>query len=284
MQVNWIWRYSGFAPIVVLLIASISAQASSLAQELPSSDPASEALEITTAAAKLYSFELQSEPPHALDFHQHSILRWSNPVAGEIYGNVFVWTLNGRPTVLGSIYQWYSPMTHGSHEFQSLATEPLEGKREGKTVWRSQQAGIQWRSVTSQPAISDSKSIRTRHLRVMAKRFQVQKTDREDISRELRLLAQPLFRYGSDDSDVIDGALYAFVQGTDPEVFLLIEARKVAGGHEWQYALARMNSVKFVAHYQGQEIWRRELSVWKAVKSGREPYAAFGPFRRDASK
>jgi len=276
MLVNRIGRYFGVWPVIALLIAS------SNAGDLTSDDHVSEALEITTSAAKLYSFELTGKPPRKLDFQPSSILRWSNPVAGEIYGNVFVWTLNGRPTVLGSIYQWYSPMTHGSHEFQSLATEPLEGKREGRTVWRSQQAGIQWRAVPKQPVISDSKLTRTRHLRAMSRRFQVRKTDREDVSRELRLLAQPLFRYGSDDSDVIDGALYAFVQGTDPEVFLLIEARKVAGGHEWYYALARMNSVKFVAHYEGQEIWRRELSIWKVVKSGREPYAAFGPFRRDA--
>jgi hypothetical protein len=175
-------------------------------------------------------------------------------------------------------------MTHGSHEFQSLATEPLEGKREGKTVWNSQQAGIQWQTIAEQPAVSDSKLIRTRQLRAMANRFRIEKTDRKQVSRELRLLGQPIFRYGSDDSDVIDGAIFAFVQGTDPEVFLLIETRTVAGVLEWHYALARMNSVKFVAHYQGHEIWQTDFSIWKSVRSGREPYTALGPFRRDASE
>ena len=273
-----ILRCFGLVSIVALMIGS------SVADDLPPSSPsqnenATEALRITTTAAKLYEFMLPNEPPRKLDFHPRSILRWSNPVAGEIYGNVFVWTLNERPTVIGSIYQWYSPMTHGSHEFQSLAAEPLEGKREGTKVWSTKQSGIQWRPVPEQPVVADSKSLRTRQLRALSRRFQVRKTDREDVSRDLRLLTQPLFRYGSDDSEVIDGSLYAFVQGTDPEVFLLIEARKVAGGVEWQYALARMNSVKFVAQYQGQEIWRRERSIWKQVKSGREPYTAFGPFR-----
>lgn len=278
MQTNRIFRYFGLVPIVAFLIASSAAD--DLPPNAPSrEDHSTEALRITTAAAKLYEFELANEPPRKLDFHPNSILRWSNPVAGEIYGNVFVWTLNGRPMVIGSIYQWYSPMTHGSHEFQSLATEPLEGKREGAPVWLAKQSGIQWHPVPAQPVVADSKLIRTRQLRAVSRRFQVRKTDREDVSRELRLLAQPLFRYGSDDSEVIDGSLHAFVQGTDPEVFLLIEARKIASGVEWQYALARMNSVKFVARYQGQEIWRRERSIWREVKSGREPYTAFGPFR-----
>ena len=39
-------------------------------------------------------------------------------------------------------------------------------------------------------------------------------------------LSQPLYRYGGDDSGVLDGGLFVFVQGTDPEVFLLIEARR----------------------------------------------------------
>lgn len=44
---------------------------------------------------------------------------------------------------------------------------------------------------------------------------------------------------------VLDGALFVFVEGTDPEVFLLLEAR--AGASDEQrlvYGLARMNSVR----------------------------------------
>lgn len=274
MQANSICRYIGFAVMVVCAVASSDAEDSP-----PVEDNSTAALRITTDAAKLYEFGLATEPPRALDFHPTSVLRWSNPVAGEIYGNVFVWTIDGRPTVIGSIYQWYSPMTHGSHEFQSLATDPIIGKREGKDVWFSQQSGVQWHPIPDQPEVADSRLVRTRQSREMARRFQVRKTDREDVSRELRLLVQPLFRYGGDGSDVIDGSLHAFVQGTDPEVFLLIEARKVDGGAEWHYALARMNSVQFVARYQGEEVWRKERSIWKSVKSGREPYTSFGPFR-----
>ncbi|WP_182866926.1 hypothetical protein [Stieleria mannarensis] len=75
-------------------------------------DRVHQTLRISTQAARQYEFEVAGTPPRKLDLHPSSILNWSNPVAGEIYGNVFLWTDRGRPHVIGSIFQWYSPMTH----------------------------------------------------------------------------------------------------------------------------------------------------------------------------
>ena len=74
-------------------------------------------------------------------------------------------------------------------------------------------------SVAQSPSVADSAAVRLRHARAISRGFQIEKTDRDDVSRRLRLLAQPVFRYGDDASDVIDGMLFVFVQGTDPEVF-----------------------------------------------------------------
>ena len=37
--------------------------------------------------------------------------------------------------------------------------------------------------------------------------------------------------------------LFAFVQGTDPDLFLLLEARESGGKSAWHFAATRMNSV-----------------------------------------
>jgi hypothetical protein len=55
----------------------------------------------------------------------------------------------------------------------------------------------------------------------------------------------------------LDGAIFAFVRGTDPEVLLLIETRKLEGGDTWQYALAPMNSLEFHAFHQDREVWQK---------------------------
>ena len=41
------------------------------------------------------------------------VLNWSNPVMGPIYGEVFVWTEDGRPEAVASIYRFYSPSPTG---------------------------------------------------------------------------------------------------------------------------------------------------------------------------
>ena len=65
----------------------------------------------------------------------------------------------------------------------------------------------------------------------------------------------PIARYGKDGGTPEDGALFAFVEGTDPEVFLFVEARKGANGLEWQYALAPMGCWAVKVKLKGRETW-----------------------------
>src|SRR5262249_6039034 len=65
---------------------------------------------------------------------------------------------------------------------------------------------------------------------------------------------QPLHRYQSSDSEWIDGAVFGFVLGTDPEAFLLIEARRDVETTKWQYGLARMNNDSMAFSHNGREI------------------------------
>jgi hypothetical protein len=71
----------------------------------------------------------------------------------------------------------------------------------------------------------------------------------------LRLLTTPVARYGKAGAVPEDGALFAFVEGTDPEVFLFLEAREGGGGPEWQYALAPMGCWAMKVSLKGREVW-----------------------------
>ena len=48
----------------------------------------------------------------------------------------------------------------------------------------------------------------------------------------------------SEDANVLEGAIFAFVEGTDPEAFLLLEAAPESKPN-WKFAFARMNIVPF---------------------------------------
>jgi hypothetical protein len=67
-----------------------------------------------------------------------------------------------------------------------------------------------------------------------------------------------VYRYQSKRPDVLDGGLFAFVTGTDPEVILLIEARQSGAKHEWRYALARFSHLTLRAEHNGAGVWKNE--------------------------
>jgi hypothetical protein len=74
---------------------------------------------------------------------------------------------------------------------------------------------------------------------------------------ELRLLPQPLFRYEPDREvpDLVDGALFAFVQGTDPQSLLILEARRDGTKVGWHFAFARLASGAVAARYHQREVF-----------------------------
>ena len=76
----------------------------------------------------------------------------------------------------------------------------------------------------------------------------------------LRALSKPLYRYGKSDSEVVDGGVFAFVLTTDPEVYLLLEARTGKNGLEWQYAFAPEASSPIRCTWKGKEVWNFEFT------------------------
>lgn len=239
-----------------------------------------EALKLTTEAARELSLTIPGEKEHSLTLEPKSLLQWSNPAAGTIYGNVFLWTYDKRPQAIASIYKWYSPYKQAEFEIHSLSTGPLRGRRKGNDLWNTQTPGLEWKPLPGRVSVAETPALRLIQLRRIARDFSVEKTDREHLTREMRLLPQPLYRYTSKSQNVIDGALFVFVQGTDPEVFLLVEAipSDKDASRAWQYALVRMNSVTFVATFKQTEVWRVETLLWSQVKQPANPYFS-GPVK-----
>ena len=75
---------------------------------------------------------------------------------------------------------------------------------------------------------------------------------------ELRPLAKPLHRYQDADAGIVDGANVSFANGTNPEVLLVLEARKTGQeAAEWQFGLVQTTGAAVFAELDGKEIWTR---------------------------
>jgi hypothetical protein len=116
---------------------------------------------------------------------------------------------------------------------------------------------------------AETAALRLRQMRSLATEFKAF-FDLPDNRSELRLLPQPLYRYENTGPDLVDGALFAFVQATDPEVLLLLEARMQGDRLQWHYGFARMSMVNLRAAHKEQEVWK--VPWWDRTEGPRGPY------------
>jgi hypothetical protein len=193
-------------------------------------------------------------------------LRWTNTVSGTKDGIVGVWTRGGRPD---AVVQFAGYGTQWIFHFESTSLAPLTMEHKGRTVWSPKAPGVTLRPIPNAPVPADTPVKRQAQMRRLAERFEVV-DDFHPVYAEpkierhiLRLLTNPLYRYDA-SGDLIDGALFGFVLGTDPEALLMIEAYKTPEGPQWRYALAAMTVYGLVAKLDGTEVWNRpENRVWK---------------------
>ena len=185
-----------------------------------------------------------------------TVLRWANNARGSQNGATLIWTHKGRPEAVCCIYPWGGSM---SHEFDSLSRGKIRGMREAEVVWRPAEVGLKFADIPGAAAPMKTAARRKLQLSKLAREFRgtmtgwkVDDSDRE----ELRLLPRELYRYKKGDPRIIDGALYAFVQGTDPEILLLIEAwAEKDQSAKWQYAFARRTSGGLEGRHKGKVVW-----------------------------
>jgi hypothetical protein len=254
-----------YAACAVLLLARCT-----LADDQP--EPDSRDAEEIRETTRLIQAELPrwriavGAPGEDLKLDPTPILRWTNPATGRIFGEIYVWTADGRPAAVMSLYKAWEPAWGFAGEFHSLSPANIVAQRDRSLVWKCDQPGITLRDIPEAPAIADSARRRSQQMRILAGEFSAVLIDRrrnpEGERQSLRLLAKPVYRYPSEAGEVVDGAIFAFVVGTDAEALLLLEARGKETKHQWQYALARLNRDELAVFFKEQEVWRVDRGIY----------------------
>ena len=70
----------------------------------------------------------------------------------------------------------------------------------------------------------------------------------------------------------ISRALFAFADGTDPEVLLLLEARRTAGVEQWYFAAARLNQLHVQLFHDEQKVWEAPYLTRTEWRNREKPY------------
>jgi hypothetical protein len=162
-----------------------------------------------------------------------SIFRHTQSVRGDDIGALFVWLdQDRRPAVVGVVFAFsLNATSRRAHvEFHSQYAAPIAAKFRGRDIWQSRSPGLEWHDFPADAAAPAATAARRRsQVRQLARRFEAHTIDTRGKRWELRQVATPIYEYEVDTADTLGGGLFAFCQGTDTELLLVVEARKVNG-------------------------------------------------------
>jgi hypothetical protein len=190
-------------------------------------------------------------------------LRWANNARGSEDGMTLLYVFEGKPLATACLYPWNKRLVH---DFESLSRGNIVARKGSQLVWQPKESGVKFGSIPQAAPPEDTPTQRLRQMKALAEQFQssmlgwkADSTDRE----ELRLLPRPLYRYEPKEGAatgkvVIDGAVFAFVMGTDPESLLLIEAIKEGDRAAWEFAFARRTSGELEGRHKGKVVWHAD--------------------------
>jgi hypothetical protein len=201
--------------------------------------------------------------------------RWTDPTRQNTDGILWVWKASGRPLAVLPV----EPQpTMWSFEFVSLSTARVTADN-GSVRWEPVSAGVEFHEVPDASTPADGSAERLRQMRAIAKRFAAREFWHvTGLHYSLRLLPQPIDRYSDATDGVVDGALFIFANTTNPEIMLMIEARRnKSGAATWSYAAAPLTTAAPVLMLDRKEVWK---SGAKFGYLSTEPYF-FGDWDRD---
>ncbi len=186
------------------------------------------------------------------------IFSWSNPERQSDGGLLYMWTKSGRPVATLGIWRVNEPTKKSGYEYQSLTPELFEAKSSKLGNWSPEAGGVEFGRLTEVAApLADNRRRQNQMRQIARDHFSAEIDPGTPNSEQLRVLPTPVFLYDEKPKDVIDGAVFSFASGTDPEVLLILEARKISNDEGWFYAMARSTSHAVSGRCNGVEVLSR---------------------------
>jgi hypothetical protein len=234
--------------------------------------------EMTQIVECLAAYRGEGRTAHPLPMRPEPLKRWSDPDNNVSDAAIWAWGEGGRPQALVLIERFGKPGSEDSRlirglELVSLADEPLELEgsnnvraRHAATVadskplmtdeihWNPKPPGLTFRDVPHAPRPAPTATDRLVQLKDLIKRFSA--VAHPGRTSKLALLPEPVDRYSNAKAGQIDGAIFLFAIGDNPEVMVLLEAQGPAPEKaSWRYAVARGTAAPFEVALDGEQVF-----------------------------
>jgi hypothetical protein len=209
------------------------------------------------------------------------LYRWSDPTRENNDGALWAWRAAGRPIAIMAIELYPQDKAFGTVwaiEFVSLSTGPIkvEGGEHfnryypdiappipgGRVRWSPAKGGLAFSEIPDAAAPASTEAERLRQMRSLLKRFSAREFyNIKSQEYALRPLPHPIDRYAEPASGLLDGAIFIYANGTNPEVLLVIEARRGAGSPTWSYAAAPLTRAEPTLRLDQKDVWTHPCKV-----------------------
>jgi hypothetical protein len=231
-------------------------------------DRAAHLARMKALAASVEVFAEPRRPDSKAELVPEAVLRYSDNTRQNDEASLWIWGTAGRPRAIMAI-EFYPNQRLGPrwlYEIASLSTERITAERGADLKWTAKEPGLKLEPIAdAQPPVAQPIR-RLAQMKALRARFTAHEHTTSEGRIELRPLTSPLHRYEDPANGIVDGAIFSFANGTNPEVLLALEARESVGKTRWVYAFVQMTGAAVKAQLDGKEVWERREADPPAVR------------------
>ena len=256
-----------------ILAAALATTVTARSQETEQAARDGRAVEMRRIADSFSAYRRDGGDRQPIKLRREPLLRWSDTTRQFGDASLWAWGESGRPMALVSLELYPEPggtdAAKWAYEFISLAPGPLDvrgggdpqGVVESKSLpsptgrihWTPSTPGLTFREFPGAEPPARSSTARLAQMKEILKRVSaVAHPNRIEV---LRLMTHPVGRYSDTRAGLIDGAIFAFASGTNPEVLFLIEGQGPSPDKAlWRYAVARITAAPYEVMIDKREV------------------------------
>jgi hypothetical protein len=190
---------------------------------------------------------------------EQPILYYGDPTRENDRGSVWAWADKGRPVATLELFQNVNDRTKWAYAVCNTSGGKLRASRDGAAWWRENESATELKDVPGAPPPAAEAAPRQRQSKLLAGKFTGHEFWDPNNSRfELRRLEKPLYTYRDEGAGILDGALYALANGTNPEIMVFVEARanpKDGSKPVWKFAVGRSAHAELHLLFDDKEVY-----------------------------